>query len=601
MSRPEKTDTIHNSVSPPRAIRAAKCGCEKGAGASMETAPLDWLDDGLVRAVKSALLHREAFPDAGEPVSLVRTHISSVLLTPDFVFKFKRPVDVGFADFRLLAARKRFCEAEIALNRRLAPDVYLDVLPLWEAASGYSLNAGSRIVDYCVVMRHLPPEHMMDHRLKHGGLSEAEMVALARLLYRFHQQAPALSRARMAEFGGLQVIRQNWDENFEQTRPFIGRAIGQAVFDEIEASVLAFMDANQALFAARINAGAIRDGHGDLRCEHICLGPPAPAEPEGQPAQIRVIDCIEFNERFRYGDVANDLAFLLMDLCAFGRPDLARSLLRHYTAPGGAAGLVRLIPFYACYRAYVRGKVTSFRLNDDRLGKREMERAADKAEAFFKLALEFSRQMRPPLLLLAAGLMGSGKSTLAGTLSKTLPWKGNLEHLNSDAIRKELSGGLEGKQDAFDEGLYSSEWTRRTYDEMFARAQQALGEGRSVLLDASFASRSQRERAQNLAGENGARAVLLECRLNDEATLRRLTARQSAGGSVSDGRAEIYPLQKKAFEATDEWPAERHLVINTDQPVEALVRELKENPLLRVPPALFGQPDAASKPAPGKK
>jgi hypothetical protein len=506
-------------------------------------------------------------------VAVVQTHISAVLLTPRYVFKFKRPVDLGFANFRRLSQRRRFCKAEVRLNRRLAEGVYLDVLPLWSRGDGFSLKGGERLVDYCVVMRRLPAEDMLDQRLRRGRVSPGDVEALARLLVDFHRR-PSRKRG-LAHFGSEAVIRENWEENFRQTEPYLGQAIEPADFRAIREAVEGFLRRNAALIQARAEGGFVRDGHGDLRCEHVYLGA------EG----IKVIDCIEFNERFRYGDVANDLAFLLMDLTALGRPELSRALLERYVALSAERTLLRLVPFYACYRAFVRGKVACFRLDDPRLSAAQRAEAARRTGLFFKLALAFAREMEPPLLLLVGGLMGTGKSALA----QALAGRTGLAHFNSDELRKAMARaeGLQGRDAAFGGGIYTPAWNERTYEALLRQGRGALVEGRSVILDASFSTRARRQAAVALGESLGARVLFLECRLGEEETLTRLRKRECRGASVSDGRAALYPSQNAAYEPPTELAPEQHLAVETDRPPSVLAEALLADRRLRIPPPLF--------------
>lgn len=572
-----------------------------------QEATLDWLDPELVGKIKKALASRQTFPDEKDfqdsgQIELIQTHISSVLLTPAYVFKFKRPLDVGFADFHTLEQRKQFCQAEIRLNRRLAEDVYLGVLPLCtitqehrnqgDRNQGYRLGEGGPVVDYCVVMRRLSSKHMLDYRVKHGKVNQQEIQALASLLVEFHTHPE--NRENLSQFGGENVIRQNWEENFAQTRPFIGKSIDETTFHAIQTAVEAYMVRNRTLWETRVKDGYIRDGHGDLRCEHIYFGG------EG----LRIIDCIEFNDRFRFGDVANDLAFLLMDLVALGKPGLSQALLQEYTALSGDRQLARLVPFYACYRAYVRGKVTSFKLNDTSLPASKLKQIRASAQRFFKLSLEFSRQMPPPLLVLVCGLMGTGKSVLAQSLTEHT----GLPGFNSDIIRKQLAREhahdttgegsqalerqeIQGKKTPFAEGIYSAEWNQMTYARLFKMGAEALSTGQSVILDASFSRRADREKAMNLAHQYGARAVLIECRLSEPETRARLLRRSKSGDSISDGRDELYTVQKARFETIEEWPEDTHLVVETNQPPSQLVDKLRAHPAMTLPKPLFSNPE----------
>ncbi len=536
-----------------------------------EPRPIDWLDEAELERVRAALAARPRYRDSAGPIEMVQTHISTVFLTARHVFKFKRPLDVGFADFRTLALRERYCRAEVALNGRLAPGVYLDVLPLRSVGGAYRFEGGGPVVDWCVVMVRLPAEDMLDRRLRRGPIAPAQVEALARLLADFHRTAAG--GPELARFGSEAVVRGNWDENFRQTEAFVGDVLPAATLERIRTAVEGWLTRNRTLLQARAAAGFVRDGHGDLRCEHVYLGDP-----------IKVIDCIEFNDRFRYGDVANDLAFLLMDLTAQGQAPLARALLERYTALSGDAELPRLVAFYACYRAYVRGKVTAFKLLDRNLAGPPREAARARAAGFFRLALDFAAQMAPPVLVLVAGLMGTGKTALAEALAQ----RGALTTWNSDALRKALAAeaAATGAAADFGAGIYSAEWNVRTYDALFAHAEAELRAGRSVILDASFARRADRERARALAQRLGARLLLIECRLDEARARERLRRREQAGTSVSDGRVALYGRQRAAFEPFDEAAPGEHRVVVTERPAAELAEALL--PELALPLPLFG-------------
>jgi aminoglycoside phosphotransferase family enzyme/predicted kinase len=545
--------------------------------------PIDWGDELEIARVRHAIQNRTFFPEENDTIDMVQTHISTVFLTPRFVFKFKRPVDLSFADFRTLRRRRHYCAEEVRLNRRLAPDVYLRVAALRQAPEGYAFEGKGRILDYAVVMKRLPEQAMLNHRLRQGEVLPEEIDRLADFLARFHRRIRG--SPRHARYGEPEIWRVNWDENFRQTEPAIGETISREDFAAIRQAVEGFMEREQALFAGRVSGGFIRNGHGDLRCEHICLGVP-----------IRIIDCVEFNERFRYGDTANDLAFLLMDLGALGRPDLSRQLFLRYLERTGDRAMAPLMPFYACYRAYVRGKVTSLRLQDRHLPEDQRRRLQARARGFFELAAEFARQMAPPMLLLVAGLMGTGKSHLAAALGR----RTGTAVLASDHVRKELAASELARLNAavasraeYGQGIYSAEWNQRTYNALLERAQALLRVRRSVILDATFSRRFDRQRAFALAHKEGAEPVLVECRLPDELALARLMERERSGGSLSDGRAALYPAQKAAFEPIDDLASPRHLVLRTDQPVEALVERVLAEARFPVPNRLFSLPEDA--------
>jgi aminoglycoside phosphotransferase family enzyme/predicted kinase len=548
-----------------------------------EPAPLDWQDRATLRRVRAAIGARPFRKEGAGGIQMVQTHISTVFLTGRLVFKFKRPRDVGFADFRTLRSRLHFCREELRLNRRLARDVYLDVVALREAPDGtLTFRKRGRIVDHAVLMRRLPRSQMLDARLRARHIPASELDPVAATVARFHRRLRPSRTAAL--FGGIETWRKNWEENFSQTLPEVGETIPAALHGALHERVSAFLEEHRKAIEARVTEGFVRNGHGDLRCEHIQVDGP-----------VRIIDCIEFNERFRIADVANDLAFLLMDLCAFHRPDLATRVLERYRQLTQDPGLRPLIPFYACYRAFVRGKVLGMRLRDRNLSPEARAATRTRARGFFALADAFGRQMGAPAVILVCGLMGTGKSTLAASLAV----RTGAAVISSDRTRKELAGvlGQPGDRSPFGAGLYTEAWTQRTYAVLFQRARELLAQHTSVILDGTFSRSTFRQQALSLAQESGAGFFVVECIAPDSVTLARLTTRARVGTGISDGRAELYRAHKAAFEPITEVPAELHGVVRTDGMMEDAIRSIVAMPSLKIPDPLFTLP-ASDRPWP---
>ena len=324
-----------------------------------------------------ALLRPEAYPDRPSHVSMRQTHISWLFFTDRFVYKIKKPVDFGFLDFTTLEARQKFCQDEVRLNRRLAPAVYLGVVDIKEQGGALHFGGPGITIDYAVHMRRLPEERMLPALLAKREITPDTMQHLARLIADFHARAD--TGGEIDRDGSLEVILANWQENFTQTRPFLGFPLPQEAYDKIRTRVLDFCRLRAPLFAQRIANGRIRDGHGDLRAEHICLTEP-----------IAIFDCIEFNHRFRYGDVAADVAFLAMDLDERGYPELARTFVEAYVDHSGDHALLDVLDFYKCYRAFVRAKVECFRLDDPTVTAAEKRAALRAAQRYGQLAARYA-------------------------------------------------------------------------------------------------------------------------------------------------------------------------------------------------------------------
>ena len=318
-----------------------------------------------------------SLPDPTLHVTLVQTHISMVFMGEDYVYKIKKPVDFGFLDFSSPKKRYRYCEQEVRLNQRLSDGVYLGVLPVTVFEERYRIGGNpDDAVDWAVRMKRIPETCLMRSLYERGQLRDSHLDATARLLARFHREAersPAID-----EFGTWQRFKINTDENFTQTEAFVGQTLGRNAFERIRDWTDAFYRDNGPLFDRRVEQGRIRDCHGDLHMEHICFLEP-----------VAAIDCIEFNERFRYSDTLADIAFLLMDLEYRGGVDVANRLWEIYAGLAGETGMERLLSFYKVYRAYVRGKVIGFQLQDPNIDAEAKEEALKTARRYFALALSY--------------------------------------------------------------------------------------------------------------------------------------------------------------------------------------------------------------------
>ncbi|MFH1169134.1 MAG: AAA family ATPase [Chloroflexota bacterium] len=506
-----------------------------------------------------ALLSPQAYPDPPEHIELVQTQMSFVLLAGELVYKIKKPVDLGYLDYTTLDRRRFYCQQEVELNRRLCAEAYLGVVPVVRRQGRYFLEGKGKALEYAVKMRRLPREAMMDVLLAEGRLSPPMVAGVAERLAEFHSRAQ--TSETISAFGSLEAISGNAEENFSQTVKYIGSTIAQQNYRRIKDYSEGFIRDNADLFRQRADGGRIRDCHGDLHAAHICFS----------TGGICIYDCIEFNDRFRYCDVASEIAFLAMDLDHYGRADLSNHFVSAYAAQSHDSELKRLLNFYKCYRAYVRGKVACFNLDDPYVGLEEREAARKAAASYFDLAHAYTRPK--PLLLITVGLAGSGKSTLAQALAGML----GLVVISSDVTRKQLADIplTERRFEDFDSGIYSAEFSRRTYDSMLARAEAALRAGSPVILDASFIKSAERLRAKRLAQDANADFFILECRL-DDAGLRQRLAQRLKQGSVSDGRPEILEPQKQRFDPVDEAEAAGHIVLDATLPTEGQVSQVMD-------------------------
>ena len=325
--------------------------------------------------IVKALMNPQAYDEIVDEIRLVQTHISFVFLTGDFVYKMKKAVNFGFLDFTTLEKRKFYCEKEIELNRRLCRDMYIEVVTI-NRSNSIKIKGEGAIVEYAVKMRRMPEDQMMNKLLDRGEVNEELIDKIAEIIAQFHSRAE--TNRRISSFGSMDVIRANWEENFEQTREFVNRTISFKEFKQLLDKTESFMTQHRQLFDQRMTNNRIRDCHGDIHTSNIFVS-----------NKIYIFDTIEFNDRFRYSDVAADLAFLAMDLDFNGRSDLSTLLIERYKVYSGDQEFSELLPFYKCYRAYVRGKVASFRLNDSNINVKEKSKIIQEAKRYFKLALTY--------------------------------------------------------------------------------------------------------------------------------------------------------------------------------------------------------------------
>jgi uncharacterized protein len=495
-----------------------------------------------------ALSDPTIYPHPVDRVELVETHISWVFLAGERVYKVKKPVDLGFLDFTTLERRRFFCEEEVRLNRRLTHDVYLGVVEL-NGRDTLTFGGGGPTREVAVMMMRLPHDRMLDEVVRRGTIEPELMEGLGRIIAAFHAAAP--TGGEIDQLGGIATVRANWDENFEQTAGLPTSVLPDEWRQALRVWVATFLEREAGRFEARVAAGCSRDCHGDLQAQHVCCTEP-----------IQIFDCIEFNSRFRYGDVASEIAFLAMDLDRLGRPDLALRFLNAYLETSGDYEAVPLLDFYRTYRAFVRGKVLGFQID-------ARPEAADKARDRFALALGYTERRSAPRLAITTGVIGTGKSTLARGVAARI----GAIVVRTDALRKRLAGRdlTDRASAAFGEGLYSEEMTRRTYAEAMVLAAKLLDAGWPVLLDGAFPSLAQRNLAREVAARAGIPFIVIWCDAPDSVLADRLRRRAEQPGEVSDAGVDLLPQHRAQYESPDREP--QVIRIDTTAGPDAAVRE----------------------------
>jgi hypothetical protein len=489
-------------------------------------------------------------------VRMIQTHTSWVFLTGTHAYKVKKPVNFGFLDYTALSARRFFCNEEFRLNQILSPDIYIEVLPITEARGRLRLGGRGPVVDYCLAMKELPQKWIMTEQLKQDRVTFEHIDQIARSIADFHARA---ERGReVAQYGSTEIIRLNWDENFAQTMEFRAKTITHREFDETKAAVEGFIAENRGLFQRRRASGFVRRCHGDLHSKNIFVLEEGsrgrgftgsgrnPRTPEPQnPGSVRIFDCIEFNPRFSCSDVASEIAFMAMDLDYWGRKDLADFFVERYVVHTGDAGLLRLLNFYKCYRAYVRGKVTSFVLNDPGVGAADKAKARQTAKKYFELSHRYALNLHVrPKLVVMMGLPGVGKTYVARRLTERI----GAFHFLSDSIRKQLLGIPVGQpqSEGFGGGIYQGNVSEKTYAELLRRARVFLSSGFSVITDATFLGEDSRERARETAKRAGVPVlfVFADC---PERTVQSRLRRRAGEYTFSDATIDIYLAMKSRY------------------------------------------------------
>ena len=329
----------------------------------------------LVESMKNPVF----YPHTVGRVEFLQTHISSVFLTGDYVYKLKKPVDFGFLDFTTIELRRENCEKELELNRRLAPSVYLGVESVTLDEGTPTLNGAGPVVDWVVVMRQLDQALLGPRVLERGELTVEKIESVVDTLVPFYRNAK--TGPGVDEFGSIGTVKFNTDENFEQTAGYVGVALPQTHFDVIRSFTDSFYRKNQDLFQQRIDQGWIRECHGDLHLGNIFFEEP--------PV---IFDCIEFNDRLRCSDVAVDLAFLVMDLDFQGVGELAERVVERYVERSADRGFLELVGFYSCYRAYVRGKIACLTSSDPALGSKAQKEQVELASRYFDLSHHYATE-----------------------------------------------------------------------------------------------------------------------------------------------------------------------------------------------------------------
>jgi len=500
----------------------------------------------LLPALIQQMMQPEFYPHpVKEPIELIQTHVSYVLLTGDYAYKLKKPVNFGFLNYSTLELRQHFCQEELRLNQRGAGEIYLEVLPITQEDQ-YHLGGVGKPVEYVLKMRQFPQEALFLSMFERGELDEARMEELGRVVAQYHAQTATNDYIR--KFGEVEQVRQSIDENYDQTVKYIGGPQTRSQFEETKKYTDNFFAQRQQLFSDRIANDWIRECHGDLHLRNICLW----------HDKILLFDCIEFNEPFRFVDVMFDIAYAVMELEMLQRPNLGNAYLNTYIEQTGDWEGLQVLPLYLSRQSYVRAKVNSFLLDDPGVPETVKQEAAKTAAAYYKLAWEYTKPRQGKLILMS-GLSGSGKSTVARQLARNT----KAVHIRSDAVRKHLAG-IPLLERGGDE-VYTTEMTQKTYARLLDLGLMLATQGYTVILDAKYDRLSLRHEAIASAQAQQLPLQIIHCTAPIEVLRDRLSSRT---GDIADATIDLLETQQAAFEP---FTTEEHLVkeVNTTQEIES--------------------------------
>ncbi len=479
------------------------------------------------RKLVKHMLEPSFFGPSEPGAELIETHASWIFLSGDFAYKMKKPVNFGFLDFSSHAKRHFFCTEELRLNRRFAPELYLEVMPVGGTIDQPHLNQEPALA-YLVKMRRFPQENQLDRMLAASKLDVAVLIEFAEKIAEVHLQAAQADRHK--HFGTPECIIEPVRQNFEQIKSALPDKVSLQAISTIEDWSEATFSTLQPVLLARRENNFIRECHGDMHLANMAWF-------QGKPL---LFDCIEFNENLRWIDTINDIAFLVMDLDDRGQHQYAWAFLNAYLRHTGDYAGLKILRFYQVYRAMVRAKVLGLRLRQADLSADEHRTDLEQLESYLALAENYTQKATPQLII-THGLSGSGKTTF---VNKLAPHIGAI-CLHSDLERKRLHP-LEATQSgisAIKQGIYSTEANKKTYERLSTLADLMLAAGFNVIVDATFIRQANRQQLQRLATKRQTPFKILDFQLNEELFRRRIRQRARKGNSLSDADEKVLDFQ----------------------------------------------------------
>jgi aminoglycoside phosphotransferase family enzyme/predicted kinase len=496
------------------------------------------------------------YPHAPESIELRETTTSVVFLAGERAYKLKKPINHPDMNYSTPARRRRMCNLEVELTSRLSPDLFQGVQKITTRRPGFALNGRGKVVDYVIQMKRLGDENNLRRLIVGEDVEDGDVRRLARKLGRFHEDAER--RQLINSFSRPHIIARQWNRRLRASAEYVGAIFGAEAYRDIVTYASYFLSENRSLFQSRIDRGYVCDGHGELTAEHVYLG-----------NGIQIIDCVEYNDRMRFRDVAFDLAALVLSFDALGATDLSSILMEEYEAASGIE-LRPVIDFYLCFRAHDRALTLSRLANMPDVPLAEHQSLVRRARRYYHLAHRYARGDRQPIMLIMTGVIGVGKTRLASALSEIL----SIRYLAADDVQEQFAadGGTGKKARA------QTTKVDDAYENLLKRAEERLARGGSVVLDAPFHSSSYRVAARSLARKYDAEFLVVECDI-DEDILRERVREQAQDADERPGeRLKLLREQQKAFTPTHEIYRKDKVYVNTtdslDEQVVTVLAEL---------------------------
>ncbi|MDJ0842620.1 AAA family ATPase [Crocosphaera sp.] len=461
------------------------------------------------------------------PVKVIQTHISVIFLTGNYAYKIKKPVDFGFLDYSTLEKRQHFLNQELTMNQLIAPDIYVEVLPITLENNQVKIGIKGEIIDYTLKMNQFPQDCLFINLFQAGKLEKHHLKKLGKIVAEFHKNTKTNEYIR--SFGKIEVIKQSIDENYERTEKYISIAQTQQQYQETKDFTDHYFEQKQNYFIQRQQEDKIRECHGDLHLKNICLW----------NNKIQLFDRIEFNEEFRYVDVMFDVAFTVMDLDSRNRKDLSNVFLNTYLENTGDWQGLQVLPVYLSRQAYVRAKVNSMILDDPNISEENHQKAQQEAKNYYHLAWQYTQQHQGQIIMMS-GLSGSGKTTIANYLAQNI----NAILIRSDAVRKHL--GNVSLDETGNSGLYSEKMNQKTYETLIKLGEIVTKQGFNVILDAKFDRHQWRKLVIEIAKRYNIPLTIVSCYAPVETLSDRLSKRK---GDISDATSDL--LQQQQNNAQD--------------------------------------------------